>query len=265
MKIPQRFNSNRDFFIFNNFIPIIEHPANDEAAAKQARHLESFMGGEGKELFATKFVNWSMRTRRSSWSYETKVDREGKERSERWDVFERDSNGNKLSTRSASEIRRAQKLGFVVNPVDGMVYDKKGNIQYRVGDRGWWKDYKLFRPAGWGSPLMARGLPQETWTEQKNILKKYLRNRSWTPERYARENMRFQARLFFGSNIDELPENMLDAAGKAMKDLIYHPWRLPLLIYTIPRGLLVNLGIDQDIVSDFFSPAGKSIQKLFSS
>lgn len=248
---------------FNNFIPITEHPGSDELISKIARHIEGYLGTQGKEAFATKYASWSMRMRRSSWSYETKINREGKEASEKWDVYGRDRDGNiDKNIQDSREIARAKKMGYVIGK-DGYVYDKKGEVVYRTAEKAWYSQIGLFKPFGWGSPMIARGMPQESWTEQKKILKQYLRNRTWNPDRYAQENMRFQARLMFGANLEKLPKNALETVKLTAKDLIYHPWKIPLLLYTIPRGILVNLGVDLELVTDFFNPGVKAVQKVW--
>jgi len=256
---------------FNNFIPLTEHPANDEAIAKQGRHLESFVGQEGMEAFVTRYVNWSMLTRRKSLGYETKIARERKgifgnkkvEKSEPWDVYERDSDGNITDTIDQREVDRALEMGYRVDLVDGRVYDSGGVMQYRTERKRWYEDFNPFRPTQWGSPMLARGLKEESWTEQKKILKQYLRNSTWSPERYTQENMRFQARLMFGANLEKLPKNVLEMFAGTLKDFWRHPWKVPLVFYTIPRGILVNLGVDLEIVTNFFSPLNKEISKIF--
>ncbi len=248
---------------FNNFIPITEHPGSDELISKIARHIEGYLGIKGKEAFATKYTSWSMRMRRSSWSYETKINREGKEASEKWDIYGRDRDGNiDKSIQDSREIARAKKMGHVIGK-DGYVYDKNGEIVYRTAEKAWYSQIGLFKPPGWGSPMIARGMPEESWTDQKKILKQYLRNRTWSPDRYAQENMRFQARLMFGANQEKLPKNVLEMTKLTAKDLLSHPWKLPALLYTIPRGILINMGIDLELVTDFFNPGVKAVQKIW--
>lgn len=258
--------SGNSYEYFGKAVPLANNPASDDLIAQQGRHVEGYLGTRGMEVTVSRFYGLSQVQKRPDIrGYKTNVGKDGNEKSEKWTIWKvdkdgetlLDSNGNKII--DEKEVRNAEKLGLRVNRETGLVVDQDNVIQYRPGRVGYLDGaFDPFRPWSHGSPYMKRALPKESWKEQKSVLKTFLRNRLWSPERYMQENMKFNVRLFTDVSLDKLPKNKVEFLKIMATTYLKNPLRM---IY-IFRGLwILNPLVWEDLV-ELYKPLGKELSTI---
>ena len=184
-----------------------------------------------------------------SLSYETYRDRSGKEKLVLWQW--KDPETGEVWD---DEVERAKKMGYEIGE-DGYIYDAEtGNRVFRPEKKGW-------SPLSQGSPFGAWGMKGMDFAYRQEMLDKWFRDGTITRGIWLSEKVWLKSLLWLGIKMERPPKNVGEFLGLAVKDLVIHPWKIPLMPITIIRGIYYDILLSD--TADELSAAGKPLMDWF--